>query len=128
MNPFDPSYYQDMSKFELAELVLQLHATRVDQVAVLLTILSAYLVVAYLVARKLSLFQLIAITLIYSVSTIVTVLGYWSLGRQATAISVMQTGTSTDPIYLTMAIMFLLAWALSIGFMIHSRRVLNDGN
>ncbi|XOV86395.1 MAG: hypothetical protein ACFHX7_15685 [Pseudomonadota bacterium] len=124
MDPTDPTFYADMSKLELAQLALDYHATRLEQVSVMLTEMSAYTIVAYFAAKKLSLFQITAISVVYSVTVLITILGYWGLSVESVAL--MQARTGASVFYtnlLIMTITFLISWLLSIAFMIHSRRI-----
>ena len=122
MDPTDPSYYTDMTKIELAELALMLHSTRLEQVSVLIAMVSGYLVTAYLVANKLTLFQLIAITLIYSLMVLITILGYIGLWSQANALSLHQSGEDRIMLYSMISATFFAGYLLSLVFMWHSRR------
>jgi len=122
MDPSEAAYYAEMSRFELSELSMLLWANRLEQLAGLVTLISGYLVVAYLVAKKLTAFQWISVTLIYSVVALSMILGYLGLAIQAAALQVAQSGTSRYPVFVAISISFLLSWMLSIVFMIHSRR------
>ena len=111
-----------MTKIELAELALMLHSTRLEQVSVLIAMVSGYLVTAYLVANKLTLFQLIAITLIYSLMVLITILGYIGLWSQANALSLHQSGEDRIMLYSMISATFFAGYLLSLVFMWHSRR------
>ena len=51
------SALEQVSYYELSELVLLTYSTLIEQLTVFLTVVFAYFVVAYLVGKKLSLFQ-----------------------------------------------------------------------
>ena len=122
MDPTDPSYYADLTKFELAELALMFHSTRLEQISVLVALFSGYLATAYLVAKKLTRFQLSAITILYSILVLVAIRGYIGLSSQAAALSLQQSGLDQIFIFRGIGITFMLAWILSLAFMWHSRR------
>ena len=73
---FDP---EGMNYFEFSELILLTYSTMIEQLTVFLTVLFAYFAVAYLVAKKLSTFQLLAVTLVYSLFQLIAIYGIWAL-------------------------------------------------
>ncbi len=111
-----------MSNMELAELALILHSTRLEQVAVLMTVYSAYLVTAYIAAKKLTSFQLTAITLIYSVMVLITIAGYVGLANQAIALEIHRSGQDMRFIFEAIAVTNFIGYLLSLAFMWHSRK------
>jgi hypothetical protein len=121
VDPTDPSYYAELTKFEMAELALMLHSTRLEQVSVLIALFSAYLATAYLVATKLTRFQLWAITILYSALVLVTTAGYIGLSSQASALALQRSGVDQISLFIGIGATFILAWILSLAFMWHSR-------
>jgi hypothetical protein len=109
------------SEFELAELILMTISTGIEQLNQFLTVLFAYFLVAYLVGKKLSSFQLFAITFVYSVFSFIAVFAFAGLQLSLLQMLEFRDGVSLLPWFAPPLTCFA-AWMLSIIFMIHSRR------
>lgn len=122
MDPTDPSYYADLTKFEMAELALMYHAARLEQVSVLIAIFTGYIATAYLIASKLTRFQLVSITFVYSIMVLILTAGYMGISIEASALDEQREGSFQMNIFTSVGAIFLVAWILSLSFMWHSRR------
>ncbi|MFK7864550.1 MAG: hypothetical protein AB8B95_10040 [Pseudohongiellaceae bacterium] len=108
--------------YELTELMLIFQEARQEQVTLMISCLTGYVVAAHLVAGKLSKIQVFAISAIYTIFLFVLVLGYYSLGMDANEATIARDGTDNSSIYTLMSWIFVLAWLLSILFMYQSRK------
>ena len=82
---------------------------------------SAYLVVSYLVGKKLTAFQLIAISVLYSVFCAGPIIGVYVAVVDMQSIPVGLRVTQIENPYFVPTIM-VLGWAMSIAFMLDIRR------
>jgi len=110
----------DISYFELSELVLMTYSTMIEQLTVFISVLFAYFAVAYLVGKKLSGFQLFAVTLVYSAFSLIAIFGIWRLSSRLGELLILRDG-ETSAALLASVITCTVAWVLSIVFMFHSR-------
>lgn len=85
------------------------------------TMFSAYLVASYLVGGKLTTFQISAATLLYSVFSAGPIVGVYAAATDLKSITVGARAAQIDYPLLVPTIM-VLAWALSIAFMLDIRR------
>ena len=111
----------DISYFELSELVLMTYSTMMEQLTVFISVMFAYFAVAYLVGKKLSSFQLFAITLVYSAFSLIAIFGIWRLSTRLGELLIFRDGESSVAL-MGSVITCTVAWALSIVFMFHSRK------
>lgn len=112
---------EGLTRFEIHELFYMARDSAANDFSVLLTLLSAYLVVAYLSAKKLTMFQLIAVTVIYTVSFFYVALGYYFALDTAMETGAYLAGWEPSIWWRGMALVVTVAWLLSIIFMIQAR-------
>jgi hypothetical protein len=115
------NFYSDMSNYELHDAIYTAASLVIGLYTLSLTVISAYLVVAYLAGRQLTKFQLLSISIIYSVFLLILImLIFGQLGVIGNLLAVKGSGydiwrQSVVPL------LFLAAWILSLLFMNHSR-------
>jgi hypothetical protein len=112
---------ETLTQFELWELWYMARDSASYDSSVLFTLLSAYLIVAFLVAKRLSRFQVLSITAIYT-----AMFGYTSVGFHYTYSVVLGVGAQWSvpaPLWnYGIYVVFCGAWLLSIIFMVQARR------
>ena len=86
------------------------------------TLLSAYLVVAYLAASKLTTFQVWAISILYSVFSLGPILGFYLAVVDMNSIEHGARVPQVEIPWLVPSVMFL-GWGVSIYFMINARKI-----
>jgi hypothetical protein len=111
---------QQLTYYELSELVLLTYSTLIDQLSVLLTVLFGYFVASYLVAKKLSLFQVWAVSLVYSAFCIVAIGGYLSLTVRLWNLVYFRDGDVPVTLFASFLVC-VFGWLLSVAFMINAR-------
>jgi hypothetical protein len=109
------------SSFELSELILMTLSTSIEQMTLFLTVLFAYFAVAYLVGKKLSIFQLYSITFVYSAFSLVAIAAFIEIGQYLEMLLVYRDG-ETPISWIIPTSICVIGWILSIAFMVHSRR------
>jgi hypothetical protein len=112
---------ESYNSFELAELTLMTLSTSLEQLTLFLTVLFAYFAVAYLVGKKLSIFQLYSITFVYSAFSLIAIVTFMSLNQRLEALLLFRNGDTPIPWILPTSVCFV-GWILSIAFMVHSRK------
>ena len=109
-----------LTYYELSELILLTYSTMIEQLTVFLTVLFAFFVISYLVAKKLSVFQLTAVTLVYSAFCIVAIAGFWNLSTRLWNLVYFRDGEV--PMALAASVwVCVIGWILSLVFMVHAR-------
>lgn len=121
MNQDGENFFGEMSNYELTELAMIVQSTTNEAVAIYLSVLSAYLAVAYLAGDKLTKFQLYSITVIYSAWVAIQFAGFFQLNSLGNDIVFYTTGIDNSIPYLIGQIVVLASWLLSLAFMRHSR-------
>ena len=111
---------EQISYYELSDLILLTYSTLIDQLSVFLTVLFAYFIVAYLIAKKLSVFQLSAVSLVYSAFCIVAIGGYWSLSIRLWHLVYFRDGDVPITLFASFGVC-VVGWLLSLAFMLHAR-------
>ena len=114
--------FEQMSSFELQDLMLTYNSTLLEQSTVFMSGLFAYLACAYFVGKKLTRFQLASITAIYSVFSINLVVGHFVIANTAVDLLLFLTGKDQYAVYATFGVSLVAAFLLSIVFMLHTRR------
>ena len=115
-------YLTEMSAFELAELQTHLHSTNLEQIAMFMSLLSAYLIVAYLVGSQLTRFQVWAASSIYALFSLIIVIGYFNLFIQLAEVIYYRTGVDVALFGIVATFLILLAWVTSFIFMANVRK------
>ncbi|MGI9290411.1 MAG: hypothetical protein ACR2QG_03930 [Gammaproteobacteria bacterium] len=111
---------EQVSYYELSELILLTYSTLIEQLTVFLTVVFAYFVVAYLVGKKLSIFQICAVTLVYSAFCLIALGGYFALSERLWNLVFFRDGEV--PLILSASFwVCVIGWLLSLVFMLHAR-------
>jgi hypothetical protein len=123
MSPATLEFYRSMSPYELLELINSSASTGADFIAIYISLLSAYLLVAYYFGGKLSSIELILFSSIYSAFCLALVSGtYQALNGMVIILKFVQTIDNSLTLLLMILVM-ALAWMLSIVFMVKRWRL-----
>lgn len=117
-------YYEGLSRFELISLIHSSQTLSIAFFSVYTTLLFAYLAVAYFAAQRLSRFQVISISAIYSLAIMFTMIGVYDSTRNIDLIEHVLTAESYTPSIVNSGfnILLLAAWLVSIIFFVQARR------
>ncbi|NKB33917.1 MAG: hypothetical protein GKR91_12535 [Pseudomonadales bacterium] len=117
-------YYEGLSNFELISLIHSSQTLSIAFFSVFITILFAYLVVAYFAAKRLSKFQMITVSALYSFAIFFTVIGIYDSTRNIDLIEQVLTEASYEPSIVNSGfnILLIIAWVVSIVFFVQARR------
>ena len=110
-----------MEKYQAIEAVYVLRGVLAQEGMNFFTILSAYLVVAYLVAAKLTTFQIWTVSILYSVFCAGPILGFYLCVLDLAELDYGARVPQIENPYLVPSVM-VLGWAMSIMFMVSVRR------
>ena len=117
-------YYEGLSRFEL---ILILHGSQtlaITYFSLFMTLLFAYLAMAYFAAKQLSRFQVITISAIYSFAIFFTMYGAYGNIHAIGVIRYVLEGMSTTPFTngIAFTVFMFIAWVVSIIFLVQARR------
>jgi hypothetical protein len=123
MSPATLEFYRSMSAYELLELINSSASTGADFIAIYISLLSAYLLVAYYFGGKLSSIELILFSSMYSAFCLALVSGtYQALNGMVIILKFVQTIDNSLTLLLMILVM-ALSWMLSIVFMVKRWRL-----
>jgi hypothetical protein len=116
-------YLSGFTHYELFDIYYLARSSLISDVTIYMTTLFAYLTVAYFVSAKLTKFQAIAISSVYSLFALYMASSGYNSSLMASNIAFAITGqdTSRDPIILVLIL--LIAWVFSIILFIQARRM-----
>ncbi len=118
----DRNIYQDMDQAELIQTMYLMREAASMDVAMYMTAFFAYVATAYFVGKRLSIFQLIVVSIMYVAFMVFNIMGINFLLTQFNLISGIiwpeTAGFDTGTAFLTILILGLI---LSLGFMIEVR-------
>jgi len=111
-----------LTPYEIQDLIWSITAVNYAGLGIHISVLSAYLIVAYATGKKLNKFQLISISLLYSAFILIGIqtlyINYFSIERLIT----LGGGTGNAVFVYTILTVLVLSWLLSLLFMIEQRR------
>ena len=118
-------YLSELKPFELLEFYYIVRSALVSEISIFMTILFAYVTVAYFVSSKLTKFQAITISTLYSLFALYMVSSAYNSSVRVSVIgyAISDIDSTRDSVVL-LAILFL-AWVFSIILFIQARRMKN---
>ena len=122
MDNTENQFFVGMSNFELNELILGYASVLNEILAIHVSIFSAYMIVAYVVGRKLDNFQLYAISVLYSVYSLQQTFVFFTTGAISAQLVFFITGDNIIWSSYLSLIIFLSSWLGSLFFMRHCRK------
>ena len=114
--------YEGLTRFELWEIFYMAREAASSDITFLVTILSAYLAVAFIAAKRLSKFQLVSISVIYSGSYFYSCVSFSTAYNTVFEIMGILTGLVVPAWINGFYVILLITWVISILFMIQARR------
>jgi len=121
-----PKYLKELSNYELLESYFLVRDALISDMTVYMTILFAYITVAYFVAAKLTKFQAIGISSLYSVFALYMISSSynssWMLSTLGEMISDLDS--SWEPVVI--GLILVISWIFSIVLFVQARRSKNS--
>ena len=124
MNTELASFFEGMTNHELAELYIGMQSNLTEMMAVYISVLFAYLAVAFLVGNKLNSFQLYTISIIYSFFSLNAIWSIAQVGRAQIQLTNFGNGfdSAISEVQFFGNILLLIAvWVASLVFMKQTR-------
>ena len=118
-------YLSELTPFELLESYYIVRSALVSEVSIFMTILFAYVTVAYFVSSKLTKFQGITISALYSLFALYMVSSAYNSSVRVSVIGYSISGVDSSRDSVVLATILMLAWVFSIILFIQARRIKN---
>ena len=122
MNQSILDFYGSMSEFELADLQASIWDGMMGTLAIFISVLFAYLAAAYYEGRKLSMYQAIAISSLYSMFQFIMIVFCWSGMGTVVEINYAMLGSDQSLMRVLLVAVLIVAWIISVVFMQQSRK------
>ncbi len=116
-------YLTELTHYELLESYYLVRSALVSDVTIFMTILFAYVTVAYFVSAKMSKFQAIAISLLYSFFALFIASAAYNSSLGLSNIGFAVTGIDNSRESLVLVTFLLVAWIFSIILFIQAHRM-----
>ena len=116
-------YLTELSHYELLESYYLVRSALVSDVTIFMTLLFAYITVAYFVSAKLTKFQAITISSLFSLFALYMVSSVYNSSLMASTIGFAVTGVDSSSDSLILVTILLVAWVFSIILFIQARRM-----
>ena len=107
---------------ELMEILFLAFSATMEAFALYLTILFAYLAAAYFAGRALSRFQVISLSVIYSIVLLITIFSHLLVSEGLLEVSRALTDRDFSPFVYVLSSFMFMSWPLSLFFMAQSRK------
>ena len=115
-------YLSEMSNYELLDAYFMVRNALVSDVTIFMTVLFAFLTVAYLVSAKLNRFQAISISVLYSLFGLYMISSAFNSSRMMSQISYSVTGLDTSRDSYVLGLILLISWIFSLILFRQARR------
>ena len=115
-------YLSEMSNYELLDAYFLVRNALVSDVTIFMTILFAFLTVAYLVSAKLSRFQAITISVLYSLFALYMISSTFNSSRMLSQISHTVIGQDNSKDAYVLGAILLISWIFSLILFRQARR------
>ena len=116
-------YLTELTHYELLESYYLVRSALVSDVTIFMTLLFAYITVAYFVSAKLTKFQAITISSLYSLFALYMVSSVYNSSLMASTIGFAVSGVNSSKDSLILVTILLVAWVFSIILFIQARRI-----
>jgi len=114
-------FYSTMSNFELSELTLLYNSAQLEYVVVFVSVLFAYLAAAYLSGSKLTRFQVLTLSSVYSAFELYIISLYYNLSIAFMTLTVFLTGNNFQWYFVVITAVLIGALIMSLIFMAQAR-------
>ncbi len=118
-------YLSELTHYELLESYYLVRSSLVSEATIFITLLFAYVTVAYFVSAKLTKFQAITISSLYSLFALFLVSSAYNSSQMASVIAFVMVGVDSTSDSLIIVMILLVAWVFSIILFIQARRMGN---
>ena len=115
-------YLSEMSNYELFDAYFIVRNALVSDVTIFMTILFAFLTVAYFVSAKLNKFQAITISTLYSVFALYMISSAFNSSQLMSQIASAVTGMEKSPDSVVLVTILLVSWIFSLILFWQARR------
>ena len=116
-------FLSDLSNYELLESYYLVRGSLVSDVTIFMTILFAYLTVSYFVSAKLSRFQAIAISVLYSVFALYMVSSAYTASMMLSVVGYEISGIDSSWEPPSVGVILFIAWVFSIILFLQARKM-----
>lgn len=120
---FLPEYLTELSNYELIETYYLVRSALVSDVTIFMTILFAYVTVAYFVSAKLTKFQAITISSLYSIFALYMASSAYNSSLMGSIIGYAISGVESSVDSFVIVSILLVAWVFSIILFIQARKM-----
>lgn len=120
---FLPEYLTELTHYELIESYYLVRSALVSDVTIFMTILFAYVTVAYFVSAKLTKFQAITISSLYSIFALYMASSAYNSSLMGSIIGFAISGVESSKESIVIVTILLAAWVFSIILFIQARRM-----
>ena len=118
-------YLTEFTRYELVETYFLVRSALVSDVTIFMTLLFAYVTVAYFVSAKLTRFQAITISSLYSLFALYMVSSAYNSSVMQSIIGFAMSGVDSSRDSVILVTILLVAWVFSIILFIQARRMEN---
>ncbi|MEX0288206.1 MAG: hypothetical protein AB3N14_03775 [Flavobacteriaceae bacterium] len=118
-----PKYLSEFTHYELLESYYLVRSALVSEVTIFMTILFAYVTVAYFVSAKLTKFQAITISSLYSFFALYMISSAYNSSLMGSIIGFVMSGVDSSKDAIILAAILLVSWIFSIVLFIQIRRM-----
>ena len=115
-------YLKDLTNFELIETYFLVRDALLSDLTVYMTILFAYITVAYFVSAKLTRFQAIGISLLYSVFALYMISSAHTAHQMLSTIGFEISGLDSSWESTVILLILLISWVFSVLLFVQARR------
>ena len=116
-------YLTEFTRYELLESYFLVRSALVSDVTIFMTLLFAYVTVAYFVSAKLTKFQAITISSLYSLFALYMVSSAYNSSVMQSIIGFAMSGVDSSRDSVILVTILLVAWVFSIILFIQARRM-----
>lgn len=119
-------YLNELTRYELLESYYLARGVLVSDVTIFMTILFAYVTVAYFVSAKMTKFQAITISFLYSFFALYIASAAYNSSFILSKIGLVMSGVDSSSDSLVLVVLFLVTWIFSIILFIQTHRTRDD--
>jgi hypothetical protein len=119
-------YLTELTRYELLESYYLARGALVSDVTIFMTILFAYVTVAYFVSAKMTKFQAITISFLYSFFALYIASAAYNSSFILSKIGLVMRGVDSSSDSLVLVVLFLVTWIFSIILFIQTHRTRDD--
>ena len=120
---FFPEYLSKLTHYELIDTYYLVRSALVSDVTIFMTILFAYVTVAYFVSAKLTKFQAITLSSLYSLFALYMASSAYTSSQNQSIIGFTISGVDSSWESIVIVTILLVAWVFSIILFIQARRI-----